>query len=205
MNTDNQKVSILENYIGECTDAIDKRNVERAKHLQKELLGVYNSEIKNMTSQLSNYNSFGSGNVDFIGDLIILRAMLHNYKANIEENERLINYELEKLKLQQAITTITNQNSNNISTNVSSENIINVTFEQALKNITNLDNKLNDNEKDELEDKISSLKIAAESKDKTKILNKIGNILKFIAEKGIEVGIAVLPYLGEISKLVSTM
>jgi hypothetical protein len=208
MNNDNQKVNIIENYIEECTDAINKRNIERAKQLQKELLGVYNSEIKYMTSQLSNY-SIAGGNVDFINDLIILRAILLNHKANIVENERLRNYELEKLKLQQAITTITNQNSNqnsyNASTNVSSENTINVAFEQALKNITNLDNILNENEKDELEGKISALKIATESKDKTKIINKIGSVIKFVAEKGIEIGIAVLPYLGEISKLISTM
>lgn len=37
------------------------------------------------------------------------------------------------------------------------------------------------------------------NKDKTK--NKIVEVLKYIADKGIEVGIAVLPYLGEITKL----
>lgn len=96
MNNDNQKINILENYIVECTDAINKRNIEQAKQLQKELIGVYSSEIPNMKSQLSNYSLAGTGNVDFINDLIILRSKLHNYKANIEENERLRNYELEK-------------------------------------------------------------------------------------------------------------
>ena len=61
------------------------------------------------------------------------------------------------------------------------------------------------NELKELEEKLSAIEVARTSGNKEKIVGKVGNVLKYIADKGIEVGIAALPYLGEISKLIQNM
>ena len=37
-------------------------------------------------------------------------------------------------------------------------------------------------------------------KDKKKAIDKVGGVMKFLVEKGVEVGIAVLPYLGQIAQ-----
>lgn len=198
------KIDIINGYILDCDETINSKDIKNADKLIDLIVSVYESEIPNITFRLSSY-TYSDANPNPVNDLIILKAILTNYKSEIELNEQHIQDDLEKLKLQQSITTINNQNNNTASANASSTNIIEISFNQAIKNISNLDNILNNDEKEELEDKLSAVKTATESKDRIKILNKIGNVLKFITEKGIEVGIAVLPYLGEVSKLVSTM
>jgi hypothetical protein len=64
---------------------------------------------------------------------------------------------------------------------------------------------LSDKEKEELEEKLSAIEVAKTSGNKEKLAGKVGNVLKYIADKGIEVGIAALPYLGEISKFIQSM
>ncbi|WP_409966864.1 hypothetical protein RFF05_09420 [Bengtsoniella intestinalis] len=77
-----------------------------------------------------------------------------------------------------------------------------ITIEQAFEAIQTIpEDVLSGDEKDELEDKLSAVETAKNGKDKGKLAAKIGAVLKYITDKGIEVGIAVLPYLGEIAKI----
>ena len=70
-----------------------------------------------------------------------------------------------------------------------------VTFEQVIHNIQQLpDSVLSDEEKEVLSGKIAA--ISAE-KDKEKRWGKVCSALKWIAEKGIQVGIAALPYIAK--------
>lgn len=64
---------------------------------------------------------------------------------------------------------------------------------------------LSDEEKEELEEKLSAVEVAKTSGNKEKLMGKVGNVLKYIADKSIEVGIAALPYLGEISEFIKSM
>ncbi|GEM_PF-905942 len=66
-------------------------------------------------------------------------------------------------------------------------------------------NVLSDKEKEELEEKLSAVEVAKTSENKEKLMGKVGNVLKYIADKSIEVGIAALPYLGEISEFIKSM
>ena len=63
------------------------------------------------------------------------------------------------------------------------------------------DGLMSKEDKESLEEKVASLELLTKSGDKEKASKKLGSILKYVADKGIEVGIALLPYLGEISKL----
>jgi hypothetical protein len=66
-------------------------------------------------------------------------------------------------------------------------------------------NVLSDKEKEELEEKLSAIEVAKTSGNKEKLMGKVGNVLKYIADKSIEVGIVALPYLGEISEFIKSM
>lgn len=61
---------------------------------------------------------------------------------------------------------------------------------------------LSQEDKDELEEKLAAVEVARNGKDKEKLASKVVNVLKYITDKGVEVGIAVLPYLGEIPKII---
>jgi hypothetical protein len=67
------------------------------------------------------------------------------------------------------------------------------------------ENSITNNDKEILEDKIAALEMASKTQNKDKVIGKLGNLLKDIIDKGIDVGIAVLPYLGEIAKKVQSM
>ena len=57
--------------------------------------------------------------------------------------------------------------------------------------------KLSLDEKEQLEGKLSKLEI---EKEKSKVWDKAQSVLKWIADKGVEVGIAALPYIVEMLK-----
>ena len=68
-----------------------------------------------------------------------------------------------------------------------------MSLEQTIRTINELPSTiLSDQDKEILNGKIASLSI---ENDKQKRWEKVGNTLKWIAEKGIEVGTAALPYI----------
>ena len=199
------KIEIINEYIEKCMDIISAKDVIQAQRFQDEIIGVFGSEIPNITSNLDNYVGFygQSRAVNYIGDADLLKAKLINYKSNIEMEEKRQADDLEKLRLQQSILTINNNNSNNSSSIASASSTVTISIQQVLENIYKLsDATLSKEEKEVLEEKLSAIEVAKNTKDNAKLSSKIGSVLKYITDKGIEVGIAVLPYLGEISKLI---
>lgn len=107
------KIETLKAYITSCTDVLDSKNIDEAKKLQAEIIGVYYSEIPSITGQLDNYSpSFSPRTVDFLGDIDKLKAKLINYIDNLEQEYKHRADELEKLRLQQSIFSINNNNHN---------------------------------------------------------------------------------------------
>lgn len=201
------KIDRLNEYILKCSEIIQSKDIKAASDLQDKIISVYEAEIPTIFNRLDNYHHYGASSpVDFIGDMIIIEAILENYKDNIEKDERKAERELEKLRLQQSILTINNNNQNSSLSNSSATTTLTVSIDQTIENILKIpDEVLTPAEKEELEEKLSALEVAKNSKDKGKISSKIGSVLKYIADKGIEVGIATLPYLGEISKFIQTL
>ena len=196
------KMSILNNYIDKCHEIIDSKDRSKAEEIVKEIIGVFEAEISHIKSQLTLYG-WGVSTVDYFKDLAVLKAILINYRANLKREDDIRNDELEMLKLKQSILNINNTNNNDASSTASASASVTVSVTQAIESINNLlDNVLSEEEKESLEEKITSLELMAKSGDKEKTSKKLGSILKYIADKGIEVGIALLPYLGQISKMV---
>ena len=139
---------------------------------------------------------------DEIRDLELLRHKLENYRSDLIASEHRRITELEKQKPYPAIT-ITNDNKSLSESHATAT--MSFSFTDTLQNIAGLpSNVLTPEEKEELEEKLLALEGARNNQDKARVGVKIGSVLKYIAEKGVEVAIATLPYLGEIAKLIST-
>jgi len=179
-----EKIKIIDEYIGRLNDAIEGNDREKAKKLQTEIIAVYEPEIDSLKSELDNYNfaHFGTNTpVDYVGDAKLLKAKLQNYKLNLASGL------YKPFQSAEGAVTVTQHVNQDVSATVV------VTFEQTIHNIQKLpESVLSDEEKEMLSGKLAS--ISAE-KDKEKRWEKISSALKWIAEKGIQVGIAALPYI----------
>jgi|LSQX01.1.fsa_nt_gb hypothetical protein len=195
-----EKYELVTNYIFRCDEILEGLLDFPAKDLVSEIVAVFQNEISNIATELPAFRFGGTEN--HMKDLIILKAILINYSANLKREDEIRKNDLEKLKLQQSIMTINNTNHNEASTEANVNVTVVVTVNQAIESINSLPNDvLSKEEKESLEEKVASLELLTKSGDKEKASKKLGSILKYVADKGIEVGIALLPYLGEISKL----
>lgn len=179
-----EKIKVLEGYICALDDAITKKDVGKAKELQTEIIAVYEPEIDSLKSKLDNYSftHYGASTpVDYIGDAKLLRAKLQNYKLNLASGL------YKPFQGVDGAVTVTQHVNQDVSTSV----VINL--EQTIHSILQLpESVLSDDEKEILSGKIAS--ISAE-KDREKRWEKVSGVLKWIADKGIQVGIAALPYI----------
>lgn len=179
-----EKIKKVEEYIDELDNAIDRNEVERAKELQTEIIAVYEPEIESLKSELDNYSitQFDTSTpVDYIGDAILLKAKLQNYKLNLASGL------YKPFQGVDGAVTVTQHVNQDVSTSV----VINL--EQTIHSILQLpESVLSDDEKEILSGKIASISAV---KDREKRWEKVSGVLKWIADKGIQVGIAALPYI----------
>lgn len=179
------KIDTLNGFIKECEEALSTNSIPTG--LVSRIIAAYGSEIKDMIPRLANYNSNSPSYIEKI------MVKLINYKDNIEMEEVRELRGLEKLKLQSAIN-ITNNNNSNANINISVSLVSTLERLQALPSSI-----MNDKEKEELEDKLTVLQAALDKGDAGKVKSKLTNILKYIGDKCIDVGITLLPYLGTIA------
>ena len=190
------KIDTLNDYIEKC-DGIKIMRDEKyangyAKNLQDEIIGVYSDEIKNITYQLDSYapHTYVNGMViDYIGDIAKLRAKLINYRDNLELG-------LSKGAVKRAGQTKNINQSNTNSATASS----NISFEQVVKNISEInDSILSEEEKELLQGKLLSIeKLKSSGEDKNKLWEKAKSVIGWILDKGVDVAIASLPYIMQV-------
>ena len=186
----NSKIELIDEYIAKC-DSCSKKDSEK---FVQECISLFKNEISNITDGLDIYNhehmfdvlSSQTRNVDCLDDVRLLKKKFLNYKASLE-------YDLEKSKNINSQTVNVNQ-----SQNQSNQTSISISFEQTISAIEAIPNdKLPQDEKELLVGKLTKLNT---EKDKSKLWEKTQSVLKWIAEKGFEVGIAALPYIAEALK-----
>ena len=184
----NSKIELIDEYIKKCETCTECDSRE----LVHSIVSVFGKDIKNLTDGLDSYDKLHMWeglngkkvHLDYFGDIKLLQQKLTYYKSSLE-------YELEKLKN-------TNQPSINLTQNQTNQISIIINFEQTISAIESIpDEKLSQDEKELLEGKLSKINT---EKDKSKLWKKAQSALKWIADKGIEVGIAALPYIAETLK-----
>ena len=180
-----EKLQMLESYIDKLETAVSQNDNAKAKTLQREIIAVYEPEIASLRSQLDSQDFShllqNAPSVDYIGDAKLLQKKLQNYRLN------LVTGIYKPFQSSDGAVTVTQHVNQDVSATVV------VTFEQTIHNIQELpESVLSDEEKEMLSGKLAS--ISAE-KDKEKRWEKSSSALKWIAEKGIQAGIAALPYI----------
>lgn len=186
------KIDFIDSYIASCEKIY---NEIEAEGLINDIVGVFSSEIPNLKENLTYYGYFieGVGSQNYVADCVLLKSKLLNYKFNLEREDKIRDDELEKLKLEKSIS-INNTNQNYNTSNSTSSSEVSISFAQVIENLSTLPNNLLDEkEKEELLSQLAT--IESNKDDKSKFSEKVSKILKFIADKGFDVIVTVLPYL----------
>lgn len=171
----------VDDDIQKCEDAINGKI--DTKELFQQLFSKYPPIIEGFDKRLKNmFDDSG-----YLTNIKIMKEKLLLFKAMGYENAT-------HTSTPQTIVNNTNTNTNN-NLNVID---IDISFEQARKTIENM-TALTDPEVEEILTKVDELEKIVQSKErKTKKWENAKGIIKWIADKGVDVGIALLPLLMQI-------
>lgn len=203
------KVSLIEQFIGQCDAVIAEGDMEKAQLLVKKIVGVYGEEISRITQSLNAYSGIrvlgcpSRTQVNYLQDVDSLKLKLLNHKANIDAELRRKGSSDNK-GVGHSIN-ITNHNENRSSATAQASNRIEVSYYQVIERIAALpESVLSVEEKDELEMRLSAIEAAANGSDEDKLSARIFSVVKWIADKGIQVAMVAIPYLAEKIQLLQT-
>lgn len=202
------KIEELNRWIEECDEKIDffevvSQDEDSSRMIEaiiQRIMGIYASEIKGFEKGLEKYDPLfvhEKPEEYLLDDLKKVKEMLINYRDNLEwENDtRKIMEELEELRNKMSSIHV----NTNVNTKIENNIDIVISSDDTIKLIKDLPSKVvSDTDKEQIEDKICGIETARAAGDKEKTKQKVYGILKFLADKGTDVLIAVLPYLGEI-------
>lgn len=170
-----EKRNIIQGYINQCENT---QNPKDAEKLIEEIISVFSEEIKGLTQGLDTrnpvhvYEGLNGENVtyDFLGDLRILKQKLKMHMASLSDTP--------SHHPNQVI---------NVNTNVS----LTITLEQVISKID--ETSLAEKEKEALKEQLAILSTRKGNREKIWEISK--DILKWLADKSVDVGIAALPYI----------
>ena len=194
------KISYINEYVERCEKILTEKDINAAKLFSKEIIGIFSSEIDDITHKLDAYQWHSGSSVDYIGDIRLLKQKLINYKLNLQSEKEKLQYNLEMAKLTQPSITAhaeSNQTQNqNQSQKVNVD--IKITVEQLIKAIEEIDDKsLCAEDKETLKEYVYSLEGVKASKNKNLFWNKTKDVLRFLADKGADAAITMLPFIIE--------
>lgn len=184
-----EKIQEIDEYIDKLDKAITEKDSTEAEHLVEMVIAVFENEIDNITNRLDGYshdylvlsdNCNISNQVDYIKDAKILMEKLKNYQKNLQAR-------ICKTSDKSQYINITNDLQQDMQNNIS------ISLEQILTDIHALSQEdLSEKDKKKLDGKLTALSVEKTKEGKWK---KVKEILKWIVDKSVEVGIAVLPYI----------
>ena len=184
MNAEMKKV--IENDIQMSTEIINNKKTEKCEDFHMRLLSKYSPIISGFGDNLfslyydTDFTATMS-NIETMRDKLILfkAAGFENWGQKDDRND------------QTSKISITNNNANTNTNSIS----VTVSFEEVRRNIENM-SALPDTEIEEILSKINDLEVIVTSEDrKSKKWEKAKSIIKWVADKGVDVGIALLPLL----------
>lgn len=198
-------VKLLDNYIEKLDNAQNLFEFDLETLIEK-ITRVVLDKDEVVSLCLNYYNSY-EDEEELWSDAEKLKAKLKYKRATIiDENKAMEEHEqreIEKLRLQLELakesSPIHNHNINNVENKNIINNTMNISFEDARKTINDM-SSLPENEIEEIQNKINAIEEIVNSKDsKGKKWSKAKEIVKWIADKGVDVGITLLPLLLKMS------
>ena len=183
-HTMEEKIQMLDDYISQLDESVANKNEVEAEQLRYEIIAVYENEVDGLRRGLDAYSpdrELVSRPYDNISDAKILCAKLKNYKFNLKSG---------LYKVSQGI-----DNSVNViqTTNQEMQSSISITLDQVTYDINSLSGSvLSKEEKEILCGKLATL--SAEKNEKSR-WEKAQEILKWVADKSVELGKVALPYV----------
>jgi hypothetical protein len=198
-------VKLLDNYIEKLDNAQNLFEFDLEKLIEK-ITRVVLDKDEVVLLCLNYYNSY-EDEEELWSDAEKLKAKLKYKRATIiDENKAMEEHEqreIEKLRLQVELakesSAVHNHNINNVENKNIINNTMNISFEDARKTINDM-SSLPENEIEEIQNKINAIEEIVNSKDsKSKKWTKAKEIVKWIADKGVDVGITLLPLLLKMS------
>lgn len=177
---DNAFIEILEHDISKCEEQIKSGNIKSIRELHVRLKSKYGNIIDGFTDNLRDL--FYDENAQYAKEnLETMRQKLALFKAMGYEN-----------KFAKKDDNIVINNSNQLDVKM------NISFSEAKKSITEM-SSLQEDEITEIISKIDELEGIIHSKErKTKKWDMAKGIIKWVADKGIDVGITLLPLIMKI-------
>lgn len=198
-------VKLLDDYIEKLDNAQDLSSSDLGQLIEK-ITRVVLDKDEVVLLHLNYYNSY-EDEEELWSDAEKLKAKLKYKRATIiDENKAMEEHEqreIEKLRLQVELakesSAVHNHNINNVENKNIINNTMNISFEDARKTINDM-SSLPENEIEEIQNKINAIEEIVNSKDsKSKKWSKAKEIVKWIADKGVDVGITLLPLLLKMS------
>lgn len=172
--------------IDECKRLISSGNDDDRRRCVDRMVRVYEVDIKNFAVGLSGYG-FGSEEEDLIGDLELILGHLRHYRAKI------------------ALESVSgNMNTVNVQASAVNQNSVTnvLTITQVAEQVQSIpDSILDEDLKNELKCLLLDLD-AFKNKPKAESEGRLQKVLAWMSDKGVDVAIAVLPY---IASFISTL
>lgn len=188
------KLEFIKSYINRCDEVIISGCIADADKLQDEIIGIFESEITDIKNMLDNYAYHTNGQVDFIGDIKLIKQKLINYEVNLQAEKERMQYELELARLKQPQLSVHAEASPSQNSTITSN--VTITIDQIIKQLDEFpEDSLSITDKDILKELIFSLEGSKAARDKSKFWEKAKKLLTFIADKGADTAIATLPYI----------
>jgi len=193
MNVEQIKVDIKK-----IEDSLVSGNFEEQKKVYQYFQGVYSKlfeeisdglkPVVNRQDSLRNFESAISG----FGSYVTPREIPENYSFNLEVMKSKLYSSLPN-PIESNPSLVVNVNSSN-ENNITAKIEINITFDDVKKQIDSMDSVLEQETINIIKNKIDELKSIIESKDKkSEKWRKAKDIGKWVFDKSVDVGIALLP------------
>lgn len=179
-----EKIRMIDDYIQKLDNAINAKDSNLAKQIQHEVIAVYENEILEIRKGLNAYsvsNFYSKCSPNYISDAEVLKAKLNNYKLNLAA--RLVKPFNDGSGSVQVTQTVQQDVKNTIA----------ITLEQTITNVNRLPSSiLSDKDKEILCGKLAALSV---EKSKESKWEKSRDVLRWVADKSVDVGIAALPFI----------
>jgi len=179
------KISLIEEFIQRCNDVIESKNEEAAGKLRPKIIVAFGNDIQEISSGLTDPWYVDS---DPLFDICMLKQKLRSLLADKKGEKERLDMELEIAKRKQPVLSV--------SANASTQVDININITQVIESVQHIpEESLSVTDKETLLNYLGSLEVAQASKEKGKVWEKSKEVLTFLADKGADAAIAVLPYL----------